>query len=60
MKIIGIILLILSVITWIGSFGEFDNRAQAGGAIIGAAFFGIVGILLLIFSSRKNRVKDKS
>ena len=57
MKIIGIILIILSLVTWIGSFGEFDNRAQAGGALIGAAVFGLVGIVLTILGIRKNKTK---
>lgn len=58
MRVTGIILIILSIVTWIGSFGNFDNRAQAGGSIIAAALFGIVGILLIVLSSRRSKPKD--
>lgn len=58
MRVIGIILIVLGILSGIGSFGEFDNRAQAGGSIIGAALFGIVGVILLLFSGRKNKTKQ--
>lgn len=47
--------MLLAMVTAIGSFGEFDNRAQAGGAVIGAVAFGVIGVILLVLGSRSAR-----